>query len=152
MRAVVLLLLSVMAVSVPARAQGIAADCPPIAKGERVDVETVSDGTIRGTLFCLSPDTVTVLRDGNAVTTPLSQVRRVVKPADPVWDGAVKGAAIVLTMWGVSCGFCDPDNRYMWRAVAGYALLGATFDGLQTHRKTIYVGKTAPSLNVRVRF
>ena len=77
-----------------------------------------------------------------------------VKPADPVWDGAVKGAAVVLTMWGVSCGFCDAGegNPYIWRAVGGYALLGATIDALQTHRKTIYIGKTAPSLNVRVSF
>lgn len=147
------MVMALLVLASPAAAETAGAGCASNAPTTTVDVDTI-DGTIRGTLYCLSPDEVSILRDGMLVTTPLSQVKRVVKPADPVWDGAVKGAAVVLTMWGVSCGFCDagPGNRYIWRAVGGYALLGATIDALQPHRKTIYAGRTPPPLNVRVRF
>jgi len=149
-----LLSLSILLLAAPARAQSIAVECPPAVNVGAVAVETINEGTIRGTLYCLSPDEVGILRDGRLVTTPLSKVTRVVKPADPVWDGAVKGAAVVLTMWGVSCGFCDAGagNPYIWRAVGGYALLGLTIDALQSHRKTIYSGRPAPSLNWSLSF
>jgi hypothetical protein len=147
------LVMALLVLASPATAQTAASRCASNAPATTVDVDTF-DGTIRGTLYCLSPDEVSILRNGMIVTTPLSQVKRVVKPADPVWDGAVKGAAVVLTIWGVSCGFCDagPGNLYIWRAVGGYALLGATIDALQTHRKTIYIGWTTPALKVRVGF
>ena len=147
------LMMALLLVASPAAAQTAGPRCAANAPATTVDVDTV-DGTIRGTLYCLSPSEVSILRDGMIVTTPLSRVKRVAKPADPVWDGAVKGAAVVLAMWGVSCGFCDagPGNPYIWRAVGGYALLGATIDALQPHRKTIYIGRGAPSLNWQVSF
>jgi hypothetical protein len=134
-----------------AGAQSVGTGCAPVKAGA-VNVETVSDGTIRGTLFCLSPEEVAVMQGGQLVRTPLSQVRQIRKPADPVWDGAVKGAAIVLTVWGVGCKFCGADTVYPWRAVAGYALLGTTIDALNPHRTTIYTGGPRPSLTWHVRF
>lgn len=147
------MVMALLVLASPAAAQTAGARCASNAAPTTVDVDTV-DGTIRGTLYCLSPDEVSILRDGMIVTTPLSKVKRVVKPADPVWDGAVKGAAVVLTIWGVSCGFCDAGagTPYIWRAVGGYALLGATIDALQTNRKPIYIGRAAPSLNWRISF
>ena len=151
MRCIVLLLAVVLCGS-PTSAQEAGPACPAASKPERVDVDVAGEGTIRGTLFCLSPNTLKLLREGMLVEVPLTRVRRITKPADPVWDGAVKGAAVVLTMWGVTCGFCEGGSTYMWRAVAGYAALGATIDALQTNRKTIYVGRQAAALNVRLSF
>ncbi len=148
---VMFVILSLLVLATPASAQSTPGSCAPVGSG-RVDVVT-SSGTLRGTLFCLDADDVTLLRDGELVRTPLTSVRRIVKPADPIWDGAVKGAAGVLTIWGIACGFCGAGDIYPWRAVAGYAVLGATIDALQTNTRTIYSGGgRSASLQWRVRF
>lgn len=155
MRTVILLIglfILAPAVVAPAYAQRVAVDCTPAAAIGRVNVETTSDGTIRGTLLCLSSDEVTVLRNGEVIKAPLAAVRRIARPADPVWDGAVKGAAVVMTMWGIACGFCSDGAGIMARSAAGYALLGMSIDAMQTNRRTIYVGGTTPSLKVRLSF
>lgn len=149
---VVLFALGALVLATPAQAQDLPRSCAASAMAGRVDVETTNEGTIRGTMFCLSADEVTILRDGELIRARLSNVRRIAKPADPVWDGAAKGAAVVLTLWGVTCGFCDADAT-VWRAMAGYALLGASLDALQTNTKTIYSGGgRSAALRWRVRF
>lgn len=136
----------------PAFAQVAPHACSRIQVAGRVDVETTT-GTLRGTLFCLSVDEVMLLQEGTLVRTPLSAVKRIRTPADPVWDGALKGASIVLAIWGISCGFCGDDPGPVLRFVGGYALVGATLDALQSNSKTIYSGGgRSAALGWRVTF
>src|SRR5688500_9810428 len=114
-----------MVVAGPAAAQDSAGRCAP-APGGQVEVETAGQGTLVGTLHWLGETEVSILRQGERMAVPLSQVIRIRKPADPMWDGALKGAAVVLTIWGVSCGFCGAGESAPWRAVAGWAVIGAT--------------------------
>lgn len=142
-----------LAVGGPAAAQTPASPsvrCAPVSAGQVV-VETRAQGALAGTLYCLGATEVSILREGMQLNIPLLDVKRIRKPADPVWDGAVKGAAVVATLWGVTCGFCDA-GPYMWRAMAGYALMGMTIDALQTNRKTIYAPAGARTINWTLRF
>lgn len=136
----------------PASAQVAPPSCSRTPVAGRVDVETAT-GTLRGTLFCLSVDEVMLLQEGTLVRTPLSDVKRIATPPDPVWDGALKGASVVLAIWGISCGFCGDHPAPMLRIVAGYALVGATLDALQTNSKKIYAGSgRSAALAWRVTF
>ena len=146
------LLIAMLALSSSASAQQVEVACQSAPAVGRVDVAIVDGETIRGTLFCLTAKDVSLLRDGQVVTTPLSRVKRISKPADPVWDGAAMGGGIVLTLWGVMCGFCGADSSEPWRAVLGYAAVGGIVDALQTNRKAIYIGRGAPTLKMRVSF
>ena len=144
--------LVVLLLAAPAFAQVAPHPCSRILVEGRVDVETTT-GTLRGTLFCLSIDEVMLLQEGTLVRTPLSAVKRIATPADPVWDGALKGASVVLAIWGISCGFCGDHPGPMLRIVGGYALAGAAFDALQTNSKTIYSGGgRSAALGWRVTF
>ena len=134
----------------PAAAQSEVPPCAP-ASGGIVEVET-NEGTLAGTLYCLGATDVSILRNGQRHVLPLAQVKRIRKQADPIWDGALKGVAIPLTIWGVSCGFCGEATPFVWRSALGYALIGAAFDGLQTNRKTIYVSPQRQSVNLRIGF
>ena len=146
-----LLLVCGLALAAPALAQDSPDRCAP-SPGGQVEVETTDLGTLAGSLFCLSGTEVSILRQGQQMVVPLAQVKRIRKPADPVWDGALKGAAVGVTMWGVSCGFCSEAAPFIWRATLGYAIIGAAWDGLQTNRKTIYVAPGRRSVAVRVGF
>ena len=134
----------------PAAAQSEVPPCAPVSGG-LVDVET-TDGTLAGTLYCLGATDVSILREGRRQVVPLAQVKRIRRQADPVWDGAVKGAAIPLTIWAVSCGFCSEGTPFVLRSALAYGLIGAAFDGLQTNRKTIYVSPERRSVGVRIGF
>jgi hypothetical protein len=142
----------VLFVAAPAFAQMAPESCSRSLVAGRVDVQTAT-GTLRGTLFCLSEDEVLLLQEGTLVRTPLSTVRRIATPPDPVWDGALKGASIVLVIWGVSCGFCGDHPGPMLRMVGGYALVGAALDALQSNSKKIYSGSgRSAALRWRVTF
>ena len=144
--------LVVFFLAAPVSAQVEPQSCSRSLVAGRVDVETTT-GTLRGTLFCLSVDEVTLLQDGALVRTPLSAVKRIATPPDPVWDGALKGASVVLAIWGVSCGFCGDHPSPMLRIVGGYALVGAALDALQTNSKTLYSGRArSAALGWRVTF
>jgi len=75
--------LVVLFLAAPAFAQVAPHPCSRILVEGRVDVETTT-GTLRGTLFCLSIDEVMLLQEGTLVRTPLSAVKRIATPADPV--------------------------------------------------------------------
>lgn len=139
-----------LAWAMPAAAQSEPPRCAETSAGV-VDVET-AEGTLSGTLYCLGATDVSILRDGERTVLPLAKVRRIRKQADPVWDGFLKGAAVPLTVWGVTCTFCGEASPYAWRAALGYGLIGAAFDGLQTNRKTIYVSPGRRSVGVRIGF
>ena len=136
--------------AMPARAQQ--APCLPVSPTEQVTV-TMADGTTaRGTLLCLTNEAVRMLREGQTTETPLDQIRRIQTRADPAWDGAVKGAAIPFVMWAI---FSHDSESLGWtlRSAAGWAVIGATWDSLQTNKKTIYTGGgRSASIAWRVRF
>ena len=138
-RAIVLAVAAVVAGSSDASAQAPAPACHPFAPTERVAVTMIDGRTIQGTLLCLSDQAARLLRDGQAVDTPLSRITRIRTQADPPWDGALKAAAIPLVMWAV---FSHDTESLPWtlRSAAGWAVIGGTWDALQTNKKTIYRG------------
>jgi hypothetical protein len=134
----------------PAQAQQ--ASCHPVSPTNRVVVKTADGASIQGTLLCLTDDAVRLLVDGQATETPLAQIKRIETSADPVWDGAVKGAAIPLVFWALFFHNSDSLPGFL-RGAAGYGAIGAIFDSLQTNRKTVYAGTgRSASFAWRVRF
>ncbi len=125
--------------------------CHPVSPTERV-VITNADGTkSRGSLLCLTEDDVVLAGAAGITRQPLGGVARITTQADSVWDGAAKGAAVPLIIWAVLCRECSADP--MLRVTATYALIGMTFDALQSHRRTIYTGaKPAATVSWRLRF
>ena len=134
--------------AVPARAQQ--PPCHPVSPTDRVVVTTADESQVRGTVLCITDHSLLLLRDGATSETPLSEIRRIETRSDPVWDGAVKGAAIPIVMWAIFCRSCD--SEYMFKTVATYTLIGATWDALQRNTRTIYTGRPSPSIGWRVRF
>ena len=51
-----------------------------------------------------------------------------------------------------SCGFCGEGAGLASRLAVAYALIGLTFDGLQTNRTTICVSPPRRSVGVRIGF
>ena len=120
----------------PATASDVAHQCHPVSPTSEVVVATADGETIRGTLICLSPSHAWLARDGALSKMPLPLVRRIRTPADPVWDGAAKGAVIPLIMWAVFCHSCRAEP--MLRASLAYGLIGLATDALETNRETVY--------------
>jgi hypothetical protein len=144
-----IVLLVLLLIAIPAAAQEPSSPCQPITP-VRVSVTTTGGPAIQGTLLCLTASDVVLAKDGGMTTTPLSTVRRIETPPDPVWDGAVKGAILPLVMWAVFCHRCDAGP--MLRAAAGYAAIGAIWDSLDRNQERIYEGRPAAALAWRVRF
>ena len=113
------------------------ADCHPSSFGKLVDVTTVDGTTWRASIRCLDPQHVQLLRDGVVTSTPLTEVRRIVTRPDPVWDGFLKGAAIPLILTAIFCTECL-DEGFTYRGALAYGAIGATWDALQSNRKTIF--------------
>lgn len=139
---------------VPARvaeAQATADACHAISPTENVVISLRGGGERRGSLLCLS-DTEALLAGGQGIERqPLSDVRRIVTRPDAVWDGAAKGAAVPLIIWAIWCRQCDAGP--MLRTTATYALIGMTFDALESHRRTLYDGRSpAATVSWRLRF
>ena len=80
---------------------------------------------------------------------PLDAVRRIRTPADPVWDGAAKGAAIPLIVWAVLCRDCRAEP--FLKASLTYGVIGLTTDAIDTNRKTLY-RRSRHSMSVGWRF
>lgn len=147
---IALMVLVLAAISAGAGAQEASA-CHPVSPTEQVIVTHTSGKTIRGTVLCLTDSDLLLAAEGRVQQTPLDAIQKVVTRADPVWDGAMKGAAIPLVIWAVWCRECDAG--FMLRPTVSYALIGLTFDALQTNRKILYQ-RDARSASVawRVRF
>lgn len=137
-----------MLLAAPASAQQPA--CHPISPTDRVVVTTTDGAKVRGTIVCLTDENLMLLRDGRTSETSLSEIRRIDTRADPVWDGAIKGAAIPFVMWAVFCRDCDSE---IWmKNVVAYGLIGATWDAVQRNNRTIYTGRPAASVAWRIKF
>jgi len=131
-------------------AQAQQATCQPLAPSERVTVTTADGAKVSGTIVCLTDQHLKLLRDGGLSETPLSQIRRIATRPDPVWDGAAKGAAIPFIIWAVFCHECG--SREVFQMMAGYGLIGLSWDVLQRNTRTIYAGAPRASVGWRFRF
>jgi hypothetical protein len=98
----------------------------------------------------LTGTVVVVAADGQVTTTALTGVRRIDTRPDPSWDGAVKGAILPLVLWAALCHHCDAGP--MLRAAAGYAVIGAVWDRLDTNQKRLYERRPAAMVAWRLRF
>lgn len=136
-------------VAVPA-AHAQQAPCHPISPTDRVVVTTADNTKVRGTVICLTDQSVMLLRDGMTTETLLREIRRIDTRPDPVWDGALKGAVIPLIMWAVFCHDCDAD---LWlKNVAAYSMIGLAWDAAQRNTRTIYAGRPVASIAFPIRF
>jgi len=125
-----------LAVAPPAWAQGPAETPPPCVPLSHVDkvVVTTADGRIlRGSLLCLSPDELMLAEKTSVDRFRLDEVWKIRKAADPVWDGALKGAAVGLLPLVFGC-----PAECVLRSTAAYGLLGLAIDAIDTNRDTIY--------------
>ncbi len=156
-----ILLMVILFLSAPVHAQSTSTEAtPPIAASvdqcRRFDsppavVVTMRDGkSLRGTLMCIG-DEVELATQGQLSRTPLSEVKRIAEPRDPIWEGPVVGAAIGGLIWALCGGGCD--NGYMLRATVDYALVGLVMDAAMSNNKTIYKANLrSPALAFRFRF
>ena len=113
-------------------------DCLSVSPTGPVVVDTSAGPTIRGTLMCLSENGAWLLQEGRVAKIPLDDVRRIRTTADPVWDGAVRGAVIPLIFWAVLCHGCPPEP--MLRSALTFGLIGLVTDAVDGNRKTLYQG------------
>jgi hypothetical protein len=105
----------------------------------------------RGTLVCLTAEEVTLLAPGGRWAGPTRHVLEIVKPGDPVWDGALKGLAF-SAFFAVACGGDCPASGLL-RATAFYVGLGTVIDAANSHREVLYGSATRRlSFISRVRF
>lgn len=121
------------------------ARCHSVSPIEEVVVTTASDGSVRGTLMCMSDAKLWLVRDGQMSAITLDQIHRIRTPADPVWDGALKGAVIPLIVWAVLCHDCRADP--FLRMSLTYGAIGLVTDAIDTNRRTLYRG---PRRSLRV--
>lgn len=132
----------------PQGADGEAGDTPgcyAVAPTRQVDIAIEGGETTRGTLTCLSQSQATLVHDGVMSQIPLRRIRRIRTPADPVWDGAAKGAVIPLIFWAVFCHSCNAEP--FLRASLVYGLSGLVTDAIDTNRETLY-RRRVPALSV----
>ena len=155
---IVMLALSLWLVAVPSRAQDSQepANCYPIALAGRVDVTTQAGPIRRATLLCIGNDHVVVAADGRVETIPLDHVKEIVKPADGVGDGFLKGAA-VAAIFSLLCWECGDAGERL-AAIVVYGGIGAGIDALNGGRERLYQrsltrgGPPPATLAWRVRF
>ena len=145
------LFVSLTVLATSARAQEAATPCRPVSPTLRVTVAMQDGLSLRGTLLCLTDEDFVLAIDGRTTTAPLARVMRIDSRRDPVWDGAVKGAAIPLILFAVFCN-SECDAKPVLKAAAGYGLIGLTLDALQTNSKTIYSGRPRAAVGWRLRF
>jgi hypothetical protein len=142
-------LIGLVLVAARAEAQTPQPTCHPVSP-VRVSVTMTGGSPLEGTLLCLTGTEVVLATGGQVTTMALTQVRRIDTQRDAAWDGAVKGALLPLVMWAIACRQCDAGP--MLKAVAGYAVIGAIWDSLDTNQTRIYDRRPAAAIGWRVRF
>jgi hypothetical protein len=136
---IIILALSLWLFAVPAKAQDTPQgrhNCYPVAAGGRVEVTTQAGPIHRATLLCIGNEKVVIATDGRIETIPLHDVQAIVKPADGIGDGFLKGAA-VAAIFGVLCRGCG-DAGYWMAATVVYGGIGAAIDALHGGSETLY--------------
>ena len=126
--------------------------CFPSSHIDKVVVQMADGTTRRGSLLCMGAEDFTLVGKQAVGQIRLEDVRQIRKAADPVWDGAAKGASVSLIMLILCAGHCPAAE--VARVAAAYGLLGLALDAIDTNADTIYrpsAGKRA-AVGFRVRF
>ena len=153
----ILMFVALLAVSTPAYAQAppvadAVPDCFPSNHVDKVVVKMADGSTRRGSLLCLGAGGFTLAEKQTVARFRLEDALEIRKSADPVWDGAAKGAAVSLIVL-VFCGGDCPASAIL-RTAAGYGLFGLVLDSIDTNTDTIYRPSAGRRLTAgfRVRF
>jgi len=143
----------VLASSATAWAQAAApsttpSDCWPSSHIDTVVVR-MTDGTVRrGSLLCLGDQSFSLAEKSRIGRYELREVQHIRKAADPVWDGAAKGASVGLVLLAF-CGRHCPGEVIL-RTALGYGMFGLAIDAIDTHTDTIY--RASPGKRVAAAF
>lgn len=143
---VAVLLLVGTSASAQAPAAGATPDCWPSNHIDKVVVEMADGTTRRGSLLCLGADGLTLAEKPSVGRFRLNDVRQIRKAADPVWDGAAKGAAVSLVLLAFCTSHCPAE--VILRTALGYGVFGLVLDAIDTNTDTIY----RPSAGKRLAF
>jgi hypothetical protein len=150
----ILLTLSLLAFASPAAAQsptdGQSSPCVPSSHFDKVIV-TMADRTIRrGSLLCIGADELMLGGEAGINRFHLDEVWKVRKAADPIWDGALKGAAFGLLPLIFGC-----PAQCVLRITAAYGAIGLAIDAIDTNRDSLYSSahthQTSVAWHVRFR-
>jgi hypothetical protein len=136
---IVILALALSLFTHPANAQESPEErqnCYPVAAGGRVEVTTQAGPIRRATLLCIGSEKVVLATDGRVETIPLHDVQAIVKPADGVADGFLKGAA-VAGIFSLLCWECGDAGERL-AAIVVYGGIGAGIDALHGGSETLY--------------
>jgi len=143
MRPCIYAAVAILQLAVAAHAQTAAppdqAHCYPVAPA-RVDVRLKDGTTTRGMIVCLGPDEAVLTGEGRVTTFRMSDVTRIAKPADPIWDGALKGAAVGAALLLFCAGDCSASVAL--RAIGSYSLAGALIDFVDPHTDVLYQNRS----------
>jgi hypothetical protein len=147
-----LLMISVLALASPVWAQSTPDARLPCVPSSHIDkvVMTMADGrTLQGSLLCLGLDELMLAERSGVNRFKLDEVWKIHKAADPIWDGALKGAAFGLIPLVFGC-----PAECVLRTAGAYGLLGLAIDAVDTNRDTIYSSSAPPhaSAGFHVRF
>jgi hypothetical protein len=105
---------------------------------ERV-VITREEGTVEGRLRRLSAQEISIARGKSELKIPCESIKRIQKPADRLWNGALIGGAIaVLPAWN-GCQNKGPNRPCVALAIGIYAGIGALFDRANGRTQTVYI-------------
>jgi hypothetical protein len=113
-----------------------AGECFPSSHIDKVVVEMKDGTTKRGALLCLGPGSFTLAERQSVGSFELDAVQEIRKAADPVWDGAAKGASVGLVLLALCAGHCPAEA--VVRTAVGYGVFGLVLDAIDTNRDTIY--------------
>jgi hypothetical protein len=114
-----------------------------------VAVDLAGGSSSRGILHCISKDELVLLRNGALERTPLTDVVRIRRPADPIWEGAAIGAGLAFAMFATWA-----DAGFVLREAVVFGAIGAAADALHSDARTLWVAPktTRPSLKVTLRW
>jgi hypothetical protein len=148
----VLLLVGTSASAQALPAAGTTADCFPSNHIDKVVVQMADGTTRRGSLLCLGAGGLTLAEKQSVGRFRLDEVRQIRKAADPVWDGAAKGAAVSLVLLAFCTSHCPAE--VIARTALGYGVFGLVLDAIDTNTQTIYRPSPAKrlALGFHVRF
>lgn len=147
-----LLVLSFLMIASPGWAQSLPdapSPCVPSSHVDKVVVTMADRTTLKGSLLCIGADELMLAGETGVHRFHLDQVWKVRKAADPLWDGALKGAAFGLVPLIFGC----PADCVL-KSAAAYGLLGLAIDAIDTNTDSLYRSVNAPraSAGIRVRF
>ena len=133
---------------------------PHAVEASQWPVVVTTDGgrKVEGRLLAITPERLTLSRDGRLEPIPMDTVLRVVKPRDSVLDGLLKGFLIGAVPLLLAGG--ELDSEYAARYVITFSVIGLGIDAVEGEDFVVYdraaqpivPAKVAPMLGWTVRF